>query len=164
MEILELFGVDWKLLLAQLVNFLIVVGVLWFFALKPLTKTMEDRNTEIAKGLNDAKDAAERLEKVEQEVKDKLIETKGEASNILEEAKKQGEKNKQETVEKTKEEVANIIQKAKNQINSEKDSMISEVKVEVSKMVVVALEKILSEGLSKDLDKKYIEKTLKDLK
>ena len=40
--------------------------------------------------MDDAKDAAERLEKVEQDVKAKLIETKGEAANILEEAKKQG--------------------------------------------------------------------------
>lgn len=164
MEILELFGVDWKLLTAQLVNFLIVVGVLWFFALKPLTKTMADRNNEISKGLDDAKEAAERLEKVEAEVKDRLIEAKGQASDILEESKKQGEKSKQEAVEKTKAEVENLIRKAKEQIASEKDSMVTEVKGEVSKMVVVALEKILSEGLSKEIDKKYIEKTLKEIK
>lgn len=163
-DLLNLFGVDWRLMVAQLINFLIVVGVLWFFALKPLTKTMESRNDEIAKGLDDAKSATERLEKVEQEVKDKLMEAKGQASDILEEAKKLGEKNKQEAVEKTKAEVEHLIAKAKEQIANEKDSMISEVKGEVSKMVVVALEKILSEGLSKDLDKKYIEKTLKELK
>ena len=164
MEILELFGVDWKLLLAQLVNFLIVVGVLWFFALKPLTKTMQKRNDDISKGLSDAKSAEERLEQVEKEVKEQLIKTKGEAAGILEEAKKQSEKNKQDNLDKTKEEVAKLIAKAKEQIASEKDSMITEIKGEVSEMVVTALEKILSQGISKDLDKKYIDKVLKDLK
>ena len=42
--------------------------------------------------------------------------------------------------------------------------MVNEIKGEVSGMVVTALEKILSQGISKDLDKKYIDKVLKDLK
>ncbi|MBT4516758.1 F0F1 ATP synthase subunit B [bacterium] len=164
MEILELFGIDWKLLIAQLVNFLIVVAVLWFFALKPLTKTMQKRNDEISKGLSDAKAAEERLEQVEKEVKEKLIVTKGDAAAILEEAKKLSENAKQANLVKTKEEVAKLIEKAKEQIASEKDGMITEIKSEVSAMVVTALEKILSTGISKDLDKKYIDKVLKDLK
>lgn len=164
MEILELFGIDWKLMLAQLFNFLIVVGVLWFFALKPLTKTMQSRNEEITKGLEDAKKSADRLEKVEVDVKDKLNEAKAEAANILEKAKKQAEESKNANVAKTKEEVEILIKKAKEQIASEKDSMVSEVKKEVAEMVVVALEKILSEGISKEVDKKYIDKVLKDLK
>jgi len=164
MEILELFGVDWKLLIAQLVNFAIVVVVLWWFALKPLSKTMQSRNDEISKGLSDARSAADRLEKVEREVKDKLIEAKNTAASILEESKKQSEKSKQDNLVKTKEEVAKLIEKAKEQIANEKDNMIMEVKGEVSNMVVLALEKILSSGISKDLDKKYIDKVLKDLK
>ena len=164
MEILELFGVDWKLLIAQLVNFIVVVLVLWFFALKPLTKTMEKRNDEISKGLADAKSAQERLNQVERDAKDKLNKTKNEAMVILEEAKKQAEKSKQENVTKTKEEVAKLITKAKEQINSEKDAMISQAKTELADTVSLALEKILSSQLSKELDKKYIDKVLKDLK
>ena len=164
MEILELFGVDWKLMAAQLVNFAIVVFVLWKFAIKPLRNTMEARNNEIEQGLSDAKAAADILESTEKDIKDKLIETKGEALGILEEAKKLSEKNKQENLGKTKEEVAKLIEKAKQQIDNEKSTMINEVRGEVSKMVVVALEKILSAGISKDIDKKYIDKVLKDLK
>lgn len=164
MEILELFGIDWKLMVAQLINFAIVVLVLWKFAVKPLTETMDKRNKEIEQGLFDAEKAKEKLEKVEEEVKEQLQETKKEAAAILEKARQQAEENKQVSVEKTKEEVEALIKKAKAQISSEKDSMVSEVKTEVSKLVVTALEKILSEGLSKDIDKKYIDKVLKDLK
>jgi F-type H+-transporting ATPase subunit b len=126
--------------------------------------TMEARNNEIEQGLSDAKAAADKLESTEKDIKDKLIETKGEALGILEEAKKLSEKNKQENLGKTKEEVAKLIEKAKQQIDNEKSTMINEVRGEVSKMVVVALEKILSAGISKDIDKKYIDKVLKDLK
>ncbi|MCD4760676.1 F0F1 ATP synthase subunit B [bacterium] len=164
MEILELFGVDWKLMLAQLVNFVIVVVILWWFALKPLTKTMQSRSDEIKKGLSDAEAAGQRLEKVEEDVKAKLNEAKSEAIKILDQAKKQADESKIANIEKTKQEVEILIKKAKEQLASEKDSMITEVKGEVANMVVTALEKILSEGLNKDIDKKYIDKALKDLK
>jgi len=164
MEILDLFGFDWKLLVAQLVNFAIVVAVLWFFALKPLSKKMQERNTEIEKGLSDAKTATERLDEVEKDIKEKLLQNKSEAADIITKAKRQTEDNRQADINKAKQEVANIIAKAKEQIASEKSNMISEVKLEVAEMIVVALEKILSKGLSKDIDKKYIEDALKNIK
>lgn len=164
MEILQLFGIDWKLMIAQLVNFTVVVLVLWFFALKPLTKTMENRSKEIEKGLTDAEEAAKKLAQAEDDVKAEIIKAKNEAANILEAARKQAEESKQASVVKTKDEIEELIKKAKTQISSEKDNMISDVKGEVSDMIVVALEKILSSGLSKEMDKKYIEKVLKELK
>ncbi len=164
MEILELFGVDWKLMAAQLVNFAIVVFVLWKFAIKPLMNTMEARNNEIEQGLSDAKAAADKLENTEKDIKGKLQETKAAAADILEAAKKQSDKNQAASVEKTKEEVEALIIKAKEQIDNEKSAMVSEVKGEVADMVVVALQKILSEGLSKEIDQKYIAKVLKDQK
>ena len=164
MEILELFGVDWKLMLAQLINFAIVVFVLWKFAIKPLMQTMEKRNNEIEQGLSDAKAAADRLDEVEAEIKAKLQENKTEAIVILDKAKKQSEENRQASVERTKQEEETVIRKAKEQIASEKDSMVTEVKKEVADMIVVALRKILSEDLAKDIDHKYIEKVLSEQK
>ncbi len=164
MEILELFGINWKLMLAQIINFAIVVGVLWWFALKPLTKTMKERNKEIEKGLADAQKSAERLAEVEKIVNDKIKESKFDADVILNEAKKQAEANRQIDLEKTKKEIDSLFIKAKEQIKSEKIAMLDEVKADVGKMIVIALEKILSQGLTKEIDKKYIDKVLKDLK
>ena len=68
--------------------------------------------------------------------------------------------NLQEALAHTRRELA----KAKEQIGSEKAKMVEEVRSQVADMVVVALNKILSAGLSKDIDKKYITKALKDFK
>jgi len=164
MDILNLFGVDWRLMLAQLVNFVIVVVILWWFALKPLTATMKKRSDEISRGLTDAEAAAKKLKEVELEVKAKLQEGRVEADQILDNAKKQADLSRQENIAKTKEEVGNLIKKAKEQIQNEKDAMVTEAKGELAQVVVVALEKILSGAEAKDLDKKYISKVLKDLK
>jgi len=164
MEILKLFGVDWRLLLAQLINFGIVVVILWWLAIKPLTRTMRERSGEISRGLDDAKRATERLDEVEKEIKEKLQETKLVAAKILAAGKKNADEARQVSLDKTKQEVEILIVKAKQQINSEKESMVGQAKQEVVAVVLEALRKILSVGLSKDLDKKYIDQVLKDIK
>ena len=60
-SIITTFHIDWKIILAQAVNFAIVFAVLYFFALKPLNKLMAERAEKIAKGVNDAKTNAETL-------------------------------------------------------------------------------------------------------
>jgi len=164
MEILKLFGIDWRLMIAQLINFAIVVAVLWYFALKPLTKTMRQRNQEIQKGLDDALEAEKRLSVAEEKVVDELRKAKAEATNILVEAQKQVDKNKQLEREKSQQEIEQMINKARQQIADEKNLMLAEVKQEIGGMVVQALQKILSEELTQAVDKKYIEKVLKEIK
>jgi len=164
MEILQLFGVDWRLMLAQLVNFGIVVVVLWWFALKPLLKTMGQRNDDIAKGLADAKQATERLQVVEKEAKAKLLEAKQSALDILEKAQAQSEVSRKKAVDQTKLEVENLINKAKEQIEAEKNAQVMEAKQELAEILVESLEKILTKNLSKDLDKKYLQTVIKELK
>ena len=48
-SIIETFHLDWKLFLAQVVNFTIVVFVLWRFAFKPLAKNLAERTRTIEK-------------------------------------------------------------------------------------------------------------------
>lgn len=163
MEILQSFGVDWKLLLAQFINFAIVVLVLWRFAIKPLTKTMDKRNQEIDKGLQDAKESAERLTKVEQEVKQQLNKAKQAGDQILVQAKQQADKNQQASLAKTKEDVAVIVEQSKKQIKNEKDLMLEKSKTEIAQMVVTALEKVLAKNLDPKVDQKYVAKVLKNL-
>ena len=67
MNIIEMFHLDWKLLIAQAINLGIVVFVLWFIVFKPLAKKITQRNKEIEKGLENAKQSQELLEKSKQE-------------------------------------------------------------------------------------------------
>jgi F-type H+-transporting ATPase subunit b len=164
MEILNLFGVNWKLMLAQIVNFAIVFFVLWRFAIRPLMKTMETRNKEISKGIDDAQAAADRLEAVEKEVKAKLQEAKKESMVILEKANSQAELNRQESLTKAKLEVEQVVSKAKIHIEQEKAKMFVEAKEEFANLLQTSLTKVLSKSISQEIDQKYIHQTLADLK
>ena len=53
-SLITTFHIDWKIIIAQAINFLIVFLVLYFFAIKPLKKLMAERVDKISKGLTDA--------------------------------------------------------------------------------------------------------------
>ena len=54
-SIIKTFHIDWKLMIAQIINFAIVVGIIWYFAIRPLIKKMTERTKTIEKSLEDAK-------------------------------------------------------------------------------------------------------------
>lgn len=161
-SLIETFHLDVKAIIAQLVNFAIVFGVLWFFALKPLTKMMRERTNKIEKGLADAKKNEEKLVALEDDRKKVLSKAKKQGLAVLEEASKKAELEHHEALDKTKKEVAGIIAKGKEQLASEKTKIISETKAEIGDMVVAAADKLLGEALTKEMDEKLTHKIIKE--
>ena len=66
-SIISTFHIDYKLMLAQLVNFGIIVGVLWYFVFKPLAAKMTERTKTIEKSLAEARQIADNLKSSEQQ-------------------------------------------------------------------------------------------------
>lgn len=163
-EIINVFHVDIKLLIAQLVNFAIVFIILYFFAIKPLMKLMKERTSTIEKGIENAENFDKKLENLAKEKEEIITKARKEAQSIIEESKKNVEEHKKETVEKTKTEVKLIIAKAKEDVEDMKKKMAKEVKEESMDMVISVCKKVLGETITKDIDKKVITKHLKELK
>ena len=61
------FGVEWRLVLIQLSSFLIVLGVLYKFLVKPVVTTMEERANKIGTGLKYAEEMQAKLAAAQQE-------------------------------------------------------------------------------------------------
>ena len=64
-ELLTKLGIDLKLLVAQIVNFLILLLVLYKFAYGPIVAMLEKRQKKIEKGLKEAEEAHKKLEESE---------------------------------------------------------------------------------------------------
>jgi F-type H+-transporting ATPase subunit b len=163
-ELIKIFHIDWRLLIAQLINFGIVLWVLYRFALKPLFKVMDKRSKEIEKSLEDAKKIETNLMMTEEEREKKIQTAKKEAHEIIEQAREQGNKQAQEMLEKAKSDVSLVITEAKNQIQSEKETMLKEVKTEVTELVIKSTKKILAETVDGKIDSQLIDKTLTEIK
>ncbi len=163
-ELIKTFHIDIKLLLAQTVNFGIVVFVLYKFAYKPLLKHMSDRSSVIEKGLDDAKEAQNQLEKAEKTKEDKIQQAKLQARKILEQARYQVEKNKELAVAEARKEAKKVIAQAKVQLSSEKEKMLIETKSEIGNLVALATEKIVKKKMDQQINNELVEDVVRNIK
>ncbi|MBI5152909.1 MAG: ATP synthase F0 subunit B [Parcubacteria group bacterium] len=163
-EFITHFGIDWKLLLAQVVNFSILLLVLKAFVYKPVLEILRKRKQEIEKGLQFSKDAEEQLKHTQELREDVLANAKKDALQIVNEAEKtameRGEAIREETTRKTE---AAIVE-AKRLIQEEKLKMKDSLYNETEALVRDGILKVLQEIPAEVRDGKLIEKALTELK
>lgn len=146
--IADKFGVSLSTLIPQMVNFCLVALALYFFAIKPVTKVLEERQRKISDGLQYAEEMKVQLVEAERERAAKIQQAAEEAQQILSDAREQSK----EMIEKKTHEAAAqaeaIIRKASEATELERQKMLSDVRQEVARLVVVTSSKVLARDLS----------------
>lgn len=160
-ELIKTFHIEVNLLVAQMVNFAIVLWVLYKFAYKPVLKTLNSRTNKIEKGLEDADAAGKKLEEIVEKEKEVMAKAKKEAQEIIKIAEEQAKANSMSIVLEARNQGEKLLLGAKSQIEQEKNKMLSEVKGEIANLVVLATEKIIGEKLDQNKDRELIEKAIK---
>ena len=161
-ELFSKLGIDWRLLIAQIINFLILLAILYKFLYKPVlgmlskrTKTIEDSLRKAEKIDADFKAAQKEQEKI-------LASARRDSQEIIKTAKEQAEAVKKDLVEQSKKEISLAGDRAKQDIEAMKKKALDSVKSEVGGLVVDAVRKIIDERMDGKIDEKYVEKILKD--
>lgn len=142
-SLITTFHIDWKIMVAQIINFGIVFLILYLFALKPLKKLMDERSQRIEKGVSDAKTNSELLQNTKKEYDSVISKARAEALGIFQQGKKETEKKKVEMLDSAKVEVDRMIEGGKKTLEAEKTKMVEEAKGEIVSLVVKATEKLL---------------------
>lgn len=155
------FHIDWKILIAQAINFGIVFLLLYFFALKPIKKIMGERTTTIEGGISDAKANAEILKNTKKEYDSIVAKARLEAHAIFQEGKKEAEAKKAEMLALAQKDVEGMIASGKKTLESEKNKMVEEAKSEIVSLVVLATEKLLETNTDKSIDEAALNKIKK---
>lgn len=155
------FHIDWKIIIAQSINFVIVLFVLYFLMVKPLKKMMKERGDNIAGGLNDAATNKELLKNTQKEYDEVIMKARTEAHVIFQEGKKEAEDKKKEMLEEAKTEVEKMILSGKKSLESEKIKMVEEAKNEIVSLVVNATEKLLESHKDESFNAKALEQIKK---
>jgi F-type H+-transporting ATPase subunit b len=140
-------GINLRIFIAQLINFSVVLLVLWKWAYKPIVKLLEERQEKIEKGVKAAEDAQSRILDIEKE-HDSVIKTaRGEAVKVMEEAQAKADERRKVLLEKAKDEVKVVVAQGKTQLVAQKEQMIREVREEIAKIAVDAARKILADAI-----------------
>ena len=84
MEALEAFGVNWKLMVIQGVNFTLLLLILYKFLWKPLFAMLDLRAKKIAEGIADADAARKERENAKKEHESILASARTEGGKVVE--------------------------------------------------------------------------------
>lgn len=163
MSVLAKLGVDWKLLIAQAVNFLILLWVLRRFAYRPMLEFLEKRTKKIESGLRDAKHAAEKLSEIEAKEREVLDEARKESAVIIAHARESAEKTADKIMIESRKESERILGETRRKIEAEQESMRTDMKRELVGLVMLATEKVLDEKLKGMSDDELVRKAVEKL-
>ncbi len=142
-QILTTFGIDWRLLLINAINFGLLLLGLWYFLYTPMMRMLEERRTKVTQGVKDAEAAAAQLSEVETTRKQTLAEAGKEADEIIARARAAGSEKGKEIMNAAEAASARLLKDAEGQAKDMKEKALEESKREVAKLVVLGIEKTL---------------------
>jgi len=144
----------------KIINFVIIVAVLFKFGKKPLGDFLQKRTELIEKTLNEAKEAKEAALKALQEAETRLKTKDAEVEAILSAAKKSGEQERDRIIEDTGKLRDKILEQAKTNIDFELKHAKEAIKAEAVELAMELAEKKLKDKLTKEEQEKLLDESL----
>jgi F-type H+-transporting ATPase subunit b len=144
----EHFGVEPKYIIFQLISFLVVLGVLYKFGIKPVTATMEERNRKIEAGIRHAEEMQAKLAAAQQESAALVKKANVEASRIVDEARKTAKDFLDKQTQEATTKANDLLSKAQQAIELEHKKMLAAARTEIARLVVTTTERVLAKKLT----------------
>jgi len=159
----SLIDVNPGLIFWTAITFILLLLVLKRLAWKPLLLALSQRESAIKDSLEKAEKAKEEAQKILQENQASILKAEEESKKIIEQSRIYADKLKEEMLKNSKEQAQKIIEDASSEIERKKEETFNELKTKVAEIAIQAAEKILSENLNKDSNKKLVDKYLDDI-
>ena len=135
-QVADTFGVDWSHLIAQVISFVIVCALLYFFAYKRVLAILEARRVRITEGLANAEKIKLELGRTEAQRAEVLAQANEQAARFIEEARRAAARLREEETQKAIAATEQIIAQARRAAEADHARMLAELKREVGRLVV----------------------------
>jgi len=155
-------GINLPTLLAQIINFIILFGLLYLVAYKPIMRMLDERSRKIKEGVEQAEAMKEQAASADEEVKKQLAAAGKEGQERIARAVRAGEDVKQKARGEAKQEAEALIARARTEIQRERDEAIGELREEFADLTVLAAEKVIDRSLDKEAHRQLIDKVLEE--
>jgi F-type H+-transporting ATPase subunit b len=147
-QLLEAFGIDARLIVIQILNFLVLAGLLTYFLYKPVLKILNEREAKIKQGIEDAEEAAVAKASALTEKQTLLTEAGKEASLMHARAQAFAKEKEEQIIAEAQEKASAAIKDAESKSAQLMEQKIKESEAEIAKLAILAAEKILAEKTS----------------
>jgi F-type H+-transporting ATPase subunit b len=153
-------GIEWNVLLAQIINFGILFGLLFIVLYKPMRRMFDERSARIKASMEQAEGIKEQMAQTQEQVREQLEAARREGQAILARATQMGEQLKEEAKQEAKQEAAAIVVMARAEIERERDAAIAQLRNQFVDLAIAAAEKVVSKTLDREKHRQMIEEVL----
>ncbi len=153
-------GIDWRMLLLNLLAFGILVWLLGKYVYPPLVKTIDERERSIEKSVAAAHEAEARAEKSQHEIQKLLRSARTEADEIIARAHAEASANVAEAEQKAKSRAEQIVKDAHVQLQADVSKARQALKHDTARLVATATEQIIHEKVDSRKDAELIDRAL----
>lgn len=159
----SLIDVNPGLIFWTVITFVLLLLILKKLAWKPILSALSQREDAIKDSLEKAEKAKEEAQKVLKENQASIVKAEEESKKIIEQSRIYADKLKEQILKDSKEQAQKIIHDASSEIERKKEETFNELKTKVAEIAILAAEKILSENLNKDSNKKLVNKYIDEI-
>ncbi|EPD51635.1 F0F1 ATP synthase subunit B [Paenisporosarcina sp. FSL H8-0542] len=145
---------------ATLIVFILLMVLLKKFAWGPLMGVMKQREELIVSEIEAAEKSRQESHQLLEEQRALLKEARTEAQAIVENAKQQGDAQREEIITTARAEAGRLKESAVREIETEKEKAIAAVREEVVSLSVLAASKVLGKQISEEDNRALIEETI----
>lgn len=148
MEFIDNFGIQPTLLLAQIVNFLIILFLLRKFFFGPIVKMLESRRAKIEESLKNADLIEERLQKTKEDSAKIIDNARKQAQSLLVDTRQKVDQMLNQASIEARKTMDDTLIAAQAQIQAEKEKVKTEVQEEAMIIISSVIKKVLGRTMS----------------
>lgn len=150
-------------LIAQIINFFLLLFILAKFAWKPLINIIDERRDKIAQDLDKAEQERGSAEALRVEYEQQLHQARLEAQQIMEKALRQAEQAKQELLEAARAEHERLLTATREQIVQERQLALEQIRQEVVGLSVAVAGKVIGQSIDSSVNAKLVNDFIDEL-
>ena len=147
-------------LIAQLVNFAILMIVLRIFLYRPLLRILDERRKRIQDGLSRAEQAVEQASASEGEARQIVEQARAEGREAVQRSQEAADRLREELEERARQDADQIIVRAREELQAERDRAIQQLHDEFADLTVAAAERVIGQSLDRAAHQRLIDEVL----
>jgi F-type H+-transporting ATPase subunit b len=153
-------GFDIPSLIVYLVNFCLLLAILYFFAYKPFLNLMDERSRRIKEGLEAAEKAKEESARIQADMERQLEEAHKEGQQFIDRTREIADRYLEEERQEARREVEALLERARAEIQRERDEAMAEVRRHFADLAIRAAEQVVGRALDRKAHVEIIEEVL----
>jgi len=153
-------GFNLPALIAQLINFVLLLIIFRMLLYKPLLNMLDQRKRRIEEGIAASDEAKRRLSETEQETAKEMDKARQEGQALIAQAQQAANRLREEETQRARAEAEQLIERARGEIALERDAAIADLRREFAGLAVTAAERVIKKEIDAGTHRQLIDEVL----